>query len=127
MNKLVLSALMLLVALFSSCSKKSTPAPTKHIIKVTATATGNYQASVSIKKSGEDTKTIVDSKTMSSGGSYDYTTSGLTAGDQVFVSHYNPDPLATIKVNFAIMDNGTQKLGEDDKWLSSLSIQYTVK
>lgn len=127
MNRLLLSALMLLAALFSSCSKKSTPSTTTHVIKVSATATGQYQVGVSIMKNGEATKTSVDSKDMPSGNSYEYTTSGLLMGDQVFISLYNPNPLSAITVSYTITDNGTEKYRQDDKWLSMTSIQYIVK
>jgi hypothetical protein len=119
-------SLALFVCLFiASCSKKGDAMPTPHTIKFTATGTASFTAVVSVIKATATTSTTLDTKTVDTGTTYDYSTL-LNNGDIV---HFEIQAMGENSISYTITNNGTVVAQENNKELGSFSkttADYTI-
>jgi hypothetical protein len=114
------------VCLFiASCSKKGNVMPTPHTIKFTATGTASFTAIASVIKATATTSTTLDTKTVATGTTYDYSTL-LNSGDIV---HFEIQTMGENLVSYTIADNGTvvaQQTNEELGSFSKTTADYTI-
>ena len=101
----------------ASCSKKGDATPTPHTIKFTATGAASFTAVVSVIKTTASTSTTLDTKTVATGTTYDYSTI-LNSGDAV---HFEIQTMGENTVSYTITDNGTVAAQQTNKELGSFT------
>jgi hypothetical protein len=109
----------------ASCSKKGDAAPTAHTVKFTATGTASFTAVVSVIKITASTPTTLDTKTVATGTTYDYSTV-LNSGDAI---HFEIQTMGENTVSYTITDNGTVAAQQTNKELGSFTkttADYTI-
>ena len=126
MKKILLMAGLMLCLFFAACSKKGDATPTSHTIKFSATGSAGFTGVVSVLKTTSTVSTALDTKTVTVGQSYDYTTN-LSVGDVV---NFEMQTSGENLLSYSITDNGTvvvQQSGKEVSSFSKISAEYTVK
>jgi hypothetical protein len=125
MKCLYISLALFVCLSIASCSKKGDAMPTPHTIKFTATGTASFTAVVSVIKATATTSTTLDTKTVDTGTTYDYSTL-LNNGDIV---HFEIQAMGENSISYTITNNGTVVAQENNKELGSFSkttADYTI-
>ncbi|RFZ82747.1 hypothetical protein DYU05_11275 [Mucilaginibacter terrenus] len=124
MKYLYITAVLLGLAMFTSCGKKNDTGPVPHNIKVVATGSANFTALLSVIKSTSTTSSTLDTKAVTT-GSYEFSTP-LSSGDRV---HFEIQTTGENVVSYTITDNGATAAQQTDKELSSYTktfVDFTV-
>lgn len=101
----------------SSCSKKGDATPAVHTIRFQATGTASFTAVVSVVRSSATTSTTLDTKTVATGTTYDFSTP-LNSGDAI---HFELQTMTENSVSYTVSDNGTVVSQVSGKELGSFS------
>ncbi|WP_374948510.1 hypothetical protein [Mucilaginibacter sp.] len=101
----------------TSCSKKGDAQPTVHTVRFQATGTASMTAVVSVVRASTTTSTTLDTKTVATGTTYDFSTP-LNNGDAI---HFELQTMSENAVSYTVSDNGTIVSQVTGKELGSFS------